>query len=100
MTAHQKSFLRLAAATLALAALVSCGLKGGLERPPPQFGEARRTYEAEQKVKAENDAAEKVKKEREQKERQTMTIPAPSTSAMAPSEPPIEAPASQPPTPQ
>ena len=100
MTAHQKSFLRLAAATLALAALVSCGLKGGLERPPPQFGEARRTYEAEQKAKAENDAAEKAKKEREAKERQTMTIPAPSTSAMPPSETPIEAPASQPPTPQ
>ena len=29
---------RLALAVLALAALSGCGLKGGLERPPPMFG--------------------------------------------------------------
>jgi predicted small lipoprotein YifL len=95
MSDHKKSLLRLAAATLALATLVGCGLKGGLERPPPQFGEARRTYEAEQKAKAENDAAEKAKKEREAAERQRMVIPAPSTSA----QPPVENP-SQPQNPQ
>lgn len=95
MTDHRKSLLRLSLAAVALTVLVGCGLKGGLERPPPQFGEARATYEAEQKAKAEADAAEKAKKEREAKERQTMTIPAPSTSA----QPPVATP-SQPTTPQ
>jgi len=84
MSDHKKSFLRLAAATAALAALIGCGLKGGLERPPPQFGEARRTYEAEQKQKAETTAAEQAKKDREAKERQRIEIPAPSTSAQPP----------------
>lgn len=95
MTAHRQSFLRLAIATAALAALIGCGLKGGLERPPPQFGEARRTYEADQKAKAENAAAEKAKKDREAQERQRIEIPAPSTSA----QPPLENP-SQPQNPQ
>ncbi|MBL8557749.1 MAG: hypothetical protein JNM47_03460 [Hyphomonadaceae bacterium] len=81
MSDHRKSLLRLSVAALALVALVGCGLKGGLERPPPQFGEARAAYEAEQKAKAEAAAAEQAKKEREAKERQRMTIPAPSTSA-------------------
>jgi predicted small lipoprotein YifL len=83
-------FARLALAALALAALAGCGLKGGLERPPPQFGEARAAYEAEQKQKAENEAAEKAKKEREAKERQRIEIPAPSTSAQPPVENPSQ----------
>ena len=62
--------------TLALLSLVAtlgaCGLKGGLEKPPPQFGEAHRQYVAEQRAKAEAAAAEKARKE---KERQTVTIP-------------------------
>lgn len=95
MSDHKRSLVRLSLAALALAALVGCGLKGGLERPPPQFGDARAAYEAEQKQKAENAAAEQAKKEREAKERQSMTIPAPSTSA----QPPVENP-SQPQTPQ
>jgi predicted small lipoprotein YifL len=63
--------IRTAALLLILATLGACGLKGGLEKPPPQFGEARRQYDAEQKAKA--DAAEKAKQE---KTRQTVTIPA------------------------
>jgi predicted small lipoprotein YifL len=96
MSDQRKSLLRLSLAALALTALVGCGLKGGLERPPPQFGDARTQYEAEQKAKAESDAAEKAKKEREAKERQTMTIPAPSTSA----QPPVENPSQPATTPQ
>ena len=94
MSDQRKSLLRLSLAALALTALVGCGLKGGLERPPPQFGDARVAYEAEQEAKAETEAAENAKRDREAKERQTMTIPAPSTSA----QPPVENP-SQPATP-
>lgn len=96
MTDHKRSLVRLSLAALALVALVGCGLKGGLERPPPQFGDARAAYEAEQKQKAENAAAEQAKKEREAKERQTMTIPAPSTSA----QPPVDNPSQPQATPQ
>jgi predicted small lipoprotein YifL len=99
MSDHKKSLLRLSVAALAFAALVGCGLKGGLERPPPQFGDARAAYEAGEKQKAEMAAAEKAKKDREAKERQTMTIPAPSSSAQPPAETPIQAPPSQPTTP-
>lgn len=96
MSDHRKSLLRLSLAAVALTVLVGCGVKAGLERPPPHFGEARAAYEADQKAKAEAaTAAEQAKKEREAKERQTMTIPAPSTSA----QPPIANP-SQPATPQ
>ncbi len=56
------------------APLGACGLKGGLETPPPQFGEARRQYDAEQQAKI--DAAEKAKQE---KQRQTVIIPSPSS---------------------
>ena len=65
--------LRAAALLVAIAALAACGLKGGLDKPPPQFGEAHRKYEADQRVAAE----EKAKKE---KGRQTITVPtAPAT---------------------
>ena len=69
-----------------LATLGACGLKGGLEKPPPQFGDARRQYDADQKAKV--DAAEKAKQE---KQRQTVIIPAPSS----PSQPPIAPPPPQ-----
>ena len=43
--------------------LTACGLKGGLEQPPPIWGDARTKYEADQKAKAE--AAEKAQKAQE-----------------------------------
>jgi predicted small lipoprotein YifL len=61
-----------AVALAALLALGACGLKGGLEKPPPQFGDARRQYEAELRAKAE--AAEKEKAAKDA-ERQTVTVP-------------------------
>ena len=66
--------LRTAALIALVATLGACGLRGGLETPPPQFGDARRQYDAELKAKA--DAAEKAKAAQE---RQTVTIPAPSS---------------------
>ena len=66
--------IRTAALIALVATLGACGLKGGLEKPPPQFGDARRQYDTEQKAKA--DAAEKAKQE---KQRQTVIIPAPSS---------------------
>jgi len=72
--------IRTAALLLILATLGACGLKGGLEKPPPQFGEAHRRYEAEQQAKI--DAAEKAKQE---KARQTVTIP---TAPATPTTPP------------
>jgi predicted small lipoprotein YifL len=46
--------------------LAACGLKGGLETPPPVWGEAREKYEADLKAKAAAaEAAEKAKKEQE-----------------------------------
>lgn len=77
--------------TVALIALVAtlgaplgaCGLKGGLEKPPPQFGDARKQYDAEVRAKAEE--AEKAKAA---KERQTVIIPSPSS----PNQPPIQPP--------
>jgi predicted small lipoprotein YifL len=44
----------------ALIALSGCGLRGGLDRPPPMFGAERARYEAEQKRKAEAEAAAKA----------------------------------------
>jgi predicted small lipoprotein YifL len=76
--------IRFAAALLALATLAACGLKGGLERPPPEFGEARRAYEAETRAKAEA-AAQKAKEDEEkQKQRQTTTIPVGPASPVSP----------------
>jgi hypothetical protein len=39
-----------------------CGLKTGLEQPPPQWGKARAEYEAQKKAEAE--AAEKAKQKK------------------------------------
>lgn len=76
--------IRTFAALLALATLAACGLKGGLERPPPEWGEARRTFEAEQRARAEA-AAEKAKADEEkQKQRQTTTIPVGPASPVSP----------------
>lgn len=75
--------IRTIAAIALIAALGACGLKGGLEKPPPQFGDARRQYDAEQQAKI--DAAEKAKAE---KQRQTVIIPAPSS----PNQPPVTPP--------
>jgi len=44
----------------ALIALSGCGLRGGLDRPPPLFGAEHARYEAEQKRKAEAEAAAKA----------------------------------------
>jgi predicted small lipoprotein YifL len=73
--------IRTAAALLMLCALGACGLKGGLERPPPQFGDARRAYEAEVRAKAE--AAEKAAKEKAEREKAAPPAPAP-TSPVSP----------------
>ena len=70
--------LRTAALLVAIAALSACGLKGGLDRPPPQFGDAHRKYEADQRAAAE----EKAKKA---KARQTVTIPTTPTASPLPS---------------
>lgn len=74
--------IRTFAALFALATLAACGLKGGLEKPPPQFGEARRAYEAEQRARAEAAAKEQEEKE---KERQKAVIPVqPPSSPVSP----------------
>ena len=70
--------LRTAALLVAIAALSACGLKGGLDRPPPQFGDAHRKYEADQRATAE-------KKAKKEKARQTVTIPTTSTTSPLPS---------------
>ncbi len=78
--------IRTAVLIALVATLGACGLKGGLEKPPPQFGEARRQYDAEQQARI--DAAEKAKQE---KQRQTVIIPAPSS----PNQPPVTPPPPQ-----
>jgi len=71
-----------AVALAALLALGACGLKGGLEKPPPQFGEARRTYEAEKKARE-----EAAKKAKEDADKETGTTP-PSQPPSSPVSPP------------
>lgn len=53
--------MKLMLAMMASLALVGCGLKAGLEQPPPRHGEARVAYEAQKKAEA--DAEEKRKQE-------------------------------------
>lgn len=78
--------IRIAIAVLALSSLVACGLKGGLEKPPPMWGEARAQYEADQRARAEAAAKEKAEKE---KARQTTTVPVQSSSPVSnPASPP------------
>ena len=69
--------LRTLALLAAVAALSGCGYKAGLDRPPPQFGDAHRKYEADQRAAAED----KAKKE---KTRQTVTIPTASSTPSLP----------------
>ena len=61
MTRTSLSLKTLASATL-LAALSAglggCGIKGGLDRPPPMWGEDRAEYEAQQAHQAEGAAEE------------------------------------------
>lgn len=77
--------IRTAAALLALTTLAACGLKGGLETPPPAWGEARRAYEADLRAKAE--AAEKAKADEKAKERPTITLPQTSPTSPPPAAP-------------
>ncbi|MEJ0059905.1 MAG: lipoprotein [Terricaulis sp.] len=46
----------------ALVLLAGCGLKGGLEQPPPMWGESRTEYLREQEAQAE---ARRLREERE-----------------------------------
>lgn len=59
--------LRPALALLALAMVSACGLRGGLETPPPMWGEARERWEAEQ---------ERLRQEEEAKRRAEQAEPA------------------------
>ncbi len=63
-------------ATLALA---GCGMRGDLARPAPLYGDAKRTYEAEQQAKTE--AAKKVE---EEKNANRQRVEAPITPAPKP----------------
>lgn len=75
--------IRLTVALLALAALAGCGIKAGLEKPPPAWGEARRDYDAAQKAQA--DAAAKAKADADaEKEKQKNQPPPPQTSPTSP----------------
>lgn len=62
--------IRIALALLSLSLLAGCGLKEGLERPAPMWGDAREQFQAEQ---AQREAAEEqARREREaQQGRQT-----------------------------
>lgn len=62
--------MRSAALPLIIAAVLlsACGVKGGLEQPPPLFGDAKRDFEAEQKRKAEAEAAAKPAADRQRVE--------------------------------
>ncbi|MDX2233709.1 MAG: hypothetical protein NW200_04350 [Hyphomonadaceae bacterium] len=86
--------LRTLAAVLSLVALTSCGLKAGLEKPPPAWGEARRAYEADLRAKA--DAAEKAKQAEEEKAKQNpapVRVQTSPTSRPDPAQPPATPPA-------
>lgn len=71
-----------AIALAALLALGACGLKGGLEKPPPQFGDARRQYEAEKKAKKE--AAKKAKEDADKETGATVPTQPPSSPVSPP----------------
>jgi predicted small lipoprotein YifL len=73
---------RLVIALLSVVALAGCGLRGGLERAPPMFGAEKARYEAEQRRKADEEAAAKTA-QAEQSGRQTVEIP---TAAPKPAE--------------
>jgi predicted small lipoprotein YifL len=53
--------MKIVLVVMASLAVVGCGLKGGLEQPPPRHGEARAAYEAQKKAEA--DAEEKRKQQ-------------------------------------
>lgn len=73
----------LAIGAVAALALAGCGVKGGLDRPPPMFGDAKAKAEAEEKAKG---------------ERQRMEIPVSPTPPTAAETPPAAEP-SEPKTP-
>ena len=66
-------------AVLAALALAGCGMKGDLARPAPLYGEAKRSYEAEQRAKA-----EAAKKAEEEKNANRQRVEVPITQAPAP----------------
>jgi len=71
-------------AVVALGALSGCGLRGGLERPPPLFGEAREQYERDQAAAAAAEAARQEAR-RQQQARDQLMPTSPSSVPPAPS---------------
>jgi hypothetical protein len=71
---------------LALSLLAGCGIRGGLERPPPMWGDERQRYEDEQARAAE----EAARQAREEEQRRQVTPTAPEPSAAQPPETPTD----------
>lgn len=74
---------RILIAAALLAALSGCGLRGGLERPPPLWGEARDQYERDQAAAAAAEAARQEAR-RQQQARDQLTPASPSGVPPAP----------------
>lgn len=78
--------IRLALAVISLSLLASCGLKEGLERPAPMWGDARdefRREQAEQEAAAERARQQRALEEQPQQPAEPVqtTPPPPPTSA-------------------
>lgn len=79
---------------LALTLLAGCGVRGGLERPAPMWGEERDRYLQQQ---AAEQAEEEARESREAAEARQVTPAPPEPSAARPPETPTDV---APPTPQ
>lgn len=68
--------MRLMLVAAALLMTTACGYRGGLERPPPIWGEDRAEYDAQQKAKAEQ-AQKDAEAKAARQQQQTVTLPPP-----------------------